>query len=143
MKVILALCALGFIFGLILINSAYGQIYSGHSSFPEVQLQVEHRNADGHLLGYYESRLAYFTNVFLLNEYLDTLDVKDIIEKDGQTLEIFIIHKKAVFTENFNGQFTTFDIIYKEYRPLEFRHDGFFGEAGDSVSATFKIVRLV
>ncbi len=139
----LSLCILGFIFGLMLTNSAFGQIPSGHPSFPELKLQVEHRNADGELLGYYESELAYVTNLFLLNEYLDALDAKEIIEKDGQTIEIFIIHKRAILTENYNGQMSSYDITYKGYRPLEIRHDGYFGEVGDTVSATFKIGRLV
>jgi len=143
MKVILSLCILGFVFGLMLTNFAFGQIPSGHPSFSELKLQVEHRNADGQLLGYYESELAYVTNLFLLNEYLDALDAKEIIEKDGQTIEIFIIHKQSVFSENYNGQFSSYDIVYKGYRPLEIRHDGYFGEAGDTVSATFKIGRLV
>ncbi len=143
MKVAFSLCILGFIFGLIFINSAFGQISSGHPNFSELKLQVEHRNADGQLLGYYESELAYVTNLFLLNEYLDALDAKEIIEMDGQTIEIFIIHKQGVFTESNNGQMASYDIIYKGKRPLEIRHDGYFGEAGDIVSATFTIGRLV
>jgi len=143
MKVMLFLCMLGFVFGLMFTNSAFGQIPSGHPNFSELKLQVEHRNADGYLLGYYESKLAYVTNIFLLNEYLDTLDAKEIIEKDGQTIEIFIIHKQAVFTESFNGQMATYDITYKGERPLKIRQDGYFGEAGDTVSATFTIARLV
>ena len=143
MKVIFYLCMLGFVFGLMLTNSAFGQQYSGHPSFPELKLQVEHRNADGQLLEYYESELAYVTNVFLLNEYLDSFDAKEIIEKDEQTIEIFIIHKQAVLTENYNGQFTSNDIVYKGIHPLQIRHEGYFGEPGDIISATFKIGRLV
>ena len=143
MKLMLSLCILGFIFGLMLTNSAFGQQYSGHSSFSELKVQVVHRNADGQLLAYYESELAYVTNIFLLNEYLDSIVPKEIIEKDGQNMEIFIIHKRAVLTENYNGQMSSYDITYQEYRPLQIRHDGYFGEAGDTVSATFKIVRLV
>ena len=143
MKVLFSLCMLGFIFGLIFINSVFGQISSGHPSFSELQLQVVHRNADGHLLGYYESELAYVTNVFLLNEYLDTIDAKEIIEKDGQTIEIFIIHKQGVFSKSMIGQKASFDIVYKGERPLQIRHDGYYAEVGDYVSATFKIVRLV
>ncbi len=143
MKVVFSLCILGFIFGLIFINSAFGQISSGHSSFPELKLQVVHRNADGQLLGYYESELAYVTNLFLLNEYLDALDAKEIIEKDGQTIEIFIIHRQAVFTESWNGQMASYGITYKGVNPLEIRQDGYYAEAGDTVSATFKIGRLV
>ena len=139
-----SLCVLGFIFGLIFINSAFGQVlYTGHSSFSELKLQVEHRNADGQLLGYYESELAYVTNLFLLNEYLDALDAKEIIEKDGQTIEIFIIHKQAVFSKSYNGQFSSYNLYHKGESILEIRQDGYYGEAGDTASATFKIGRFV
>ncbi len=143
MKVLFSLCILGFIFGLMLMNSAFGQISSGHPNFSELKLQVEHRNADGQLLGYYESELAYVINLFLLNEYLDALDAKEIIEKDGQTIEIFIIHQRAVFTESYNGQMTSYGVVYKGGTPLEIRQDGYYAEAGDTVSATFTIGRLV
>jgi len=78
----------------------------------------------------------------LLNEYLDTLDPK-VVEKDNQILEVFIIHKSAIMTENFNGQMASYDITYKEYRPLQVRQDGYFGEPGDIITATFRIVRIV
>ena len=143
MKVIFSLCILGFVFGLMFVNSAFGQIPAGHPNFSELKVQVEHRNADGELLGYYESELAYVTNLFLLNEYLDAIVPKEIIEKDGQTIEIFIIHRHFVFTEDFNGQMASYGITYKGHTPLEIRHDGYFGEARDTVSATFKIGRLV
>ena len=90
-----------------------------------------------------ESELAYVTNLFLLNEYLDALDAKEIIEKDGQTIEIFIIHQRAVFTESYNGQMASYGVVYKGETPLEIRQDGYYGEAGDSVSATFTIGRFV
>ena len=108
-----------------------------------MQVQVVHRNANGDLMGYYEPTLAYFTNPFLLNEYLDTLKAKEIIEKNGQTLEVFIIHKRSVMTENYSGQMASYDITYKEYRPLQVRQDGYFAEPGDIITATFKIVRIV
>jgi len=143
MKILFAFCTFAFVLGLISINSSFGQIYTGHPNFPEIRLQVEHRNANGNLMGYYESTLAYVTNVFLLHEYLDTLDPKEIIKKDGQTLQVFIIQKPATLTENYNGQMASYDITYKGYRPLQVRHDGYFGEPGDSITATFKIVRIV
>jgi len=143
MKVLFALCALAFFVGLISVNFTFGQLYTGHQNFPEVHVQVIHRNANGDLMGYYEPTLAYFTNVFLLNEYLDTLDAKEIIEKNGQTLEVFIIHKRTVMTEKYNGQMASYDITYKEYRPLQVRQDGYFGEPGDIITATFRIVRIV
>ena len=143
MKVLFALCALAFFVGLISVNFTFGQIYTGHPSFSDVQVQVVHRNANGDLMGYYEPTLAYFTNPFLLNEYLDTLKAKEIIEKNGQTLEVFIIHKRSVMTENYSGQMASYDITYKEYRPLQVRQDGYFAEPGDIITATFKIVRIV
>jgi len=142
MKVLFALCALAFVFGLISVNSTFGQIFTGHPNFSDVHVQVVHRNANGDLMGYFESSLAYFTNPFLLNEYLDTLDPK-VVEKDGQILEVFIIHKRAIMTENNNGQMSSYDITYKGYRPLQVRHDGYFGEPGDIITATFKIERIV
>lgn len=142
MKILFILCALTFVLGLMLTNSTFGQTYSGHPNFPEAYIQVVHRNANGDLMGYYESTLAYFTNVFLLNEILDTHDPK-IIEKDGQTLEVFIIQRQSRFSENYKGQMSSYDLTYKEFRPLQVRQDGYFGEPGDTVTAIFTIVRIV
>ena len=142
MKVIFVLCTLAFAFGLISTNSAFGEIYTEYPRFHEMNLQVIHRNANGDFLGYYESALAYVTNEFLLHEYLDTINAKEIIKKNGQTLEVFIIKQNDKLTENFNGQFSTFYIVYEDNRPLKIRYDGFFGESGDLLAATLKIVRF-
>jgi len=145
MKVIIVLCTLAFAIGLIFTNSAFGQQTPGHPDFPELNLQVVHRNANGDFVGYFESTLAYVQRPLLLHEYLDTRNAKEIIEKDGQTLEVFIIHKGegGPFTEDYSGQIASYNIMYKGISTMAIRHDGYFGEPGDTATGTFKIVRIV
>ena len=144
MKVIFVLCTLAFAFGLISTNSAFGEIYTEYPRFHEINLQVIHRNANGDLMGYFESALAYVQRPMLLHEYLDTLDAKEIIEKDGQTLEVYIIQKgkRAPFTEEFSGQIASYNIMYKGLSTVAIRHDGYSGEPGDIATGTFKVVRI-
>jgi len=143
-KVIFVVCTLAFVFGLISTNFAFGQQYSGYPNFPELSLQVVHRNANGDLIGYFESTLAYVQRPMLLHEYLDTLNAKEIIEKDGQTLEVFIIQKgeKGGFTEKYSGQFASYNLFYEGSSTVAIRHDGYYGEPGDTATGTFKIVRI-
>jgi len=145
MKVIFVLCTLAFAFGLISTNSAFGEIHTEYPRFHEINLQVIHRNANGDLMGYFESALAYVQRPMLLHEYLDTLDAKEIIKKDGQTLEVYIIHKGArgePFTEKISGQFASYNLFYKGSSTVAIRHDGYYGEPGDTATGTFKIVRI-
>jgi len=144
MKVIFVLCAFAFVFGLMSTNFAFGQQSSGHPDFAELSLQVVHRNANGDLIGYFESTLAYVQRPLMLHEYLDTLDAKEIIEKDGQTLEVFIIQKggEGPFTEKYSGQFASYNLFYKGSSTMAIRHDGYYGEPGDTATGTFRIVRI-
>ena len=144
MKVIIVLCVLAFVFGLLSTNSAFGQQYSGFPNFPELSLQVVHRNANGDLIGYFESSLAYLQRPLLLHEYLDTLDAKEIIEKDGKTLEVFIIKRgeRGGFTEKVSGQIASYNLFYEGSSTMAIRHDGYYGEPGDTATGTFKIVRI-
>jgi len=145
MKVIFVLCTLAFVFGLISTNYAHGQQYTGYEGFEEFSLQTVHRNANGDLIGYFESTLAYVQRPLLLHEYLDTLTAKQIIEKDGQTLEVFIIHKGEgeVYNERHSGQIASYNIMYQGSSTLAIRHDAYFAEPGDTATGTFKIVRIV
>jgi len=144
MKVIFVLCTLAFAFGLITTNSAFGQIYTEYPEFHEINLQVVHRNANGDLIGYFESTLAYIQRLLLLHEYLDTLTAKEIIEKDGKTLEVFVIHRGEgeVFSDRSSGQKASYNLVYEGLSLFAVRHDGYFAEPGDMVTATFKVVRI-
>jgi len=144
MKVIFVLFALAFVFGLVFTNFVFAQQQTRNPSFPELSLQVVHRNANGDLIGYFESTLAYVQKPGLLHEYLDTIDAKEIIEKDGQTLEVFIIHKGRgePITEDISGQISSYNIMYKGISTMAIRHDGYYGELGDTGTGTFKVVRI-
>jgi len=144
MKVIFVLCTLAFAFGLISTNSAFGQIYTEYPRFHEINLQVVHRNANDDLIGYFESSLAYIQRPMLLHVYLDTLDPKEIIEKDGKTLEVFIIQRGegGAFTESYSGQIASYNLFYEGSSTMAVRHDGYFAEPGDTATGTFRIVRI-
>ncbi len=144
MKVIIVVCTLVFVFGLLSTNFAFGQQYSGFPNFPELSLQVVHRNANGDLIGYFESSLAYVQRPLLLHEFLDTQDAKETIEKDGQTLEVFIIKRgeRSSFNEKVNGQIASYNLYYEGSSTMAIRQDGYFGEPGDTATGTFRIVRI-
>ena len=145
MKTIFVLCTLAFALGLISTNSAFGQIYTEYPRFHEINLQVVHRNANGDLMGYFESSLAYIQRPLLLHEYLDTLDPKEIIEKDDQTMEVFIIQRGGGgggFTEKYSGQIASYNLFYEGSSTFAVRHDGYFAEPGDTSTGTFRIVRV-
>ncbi|QLH09283.1 hypothetical protein [Candidatus Nitrosotenuis sp. DW1] len=58
-------------------------------NMPQVLLQLQHRDSDGNLVSYVEGKKIVFLNPDKLDEFLDTLPNKKIIQRDGKRFELF------------------------------------------------------
>lgn len=56
---------------------------------PQVLLQMQHRDSDGNLVSYVEGKKIVFIRPDKLDEFLDKLPNKQIIQKDGKRFELF------------------------------------------------------
>jgi len=56
---------------------------------PQVLLQIQHRDSEGKLISYIEGTKIVFIKPDKLDEFLDKLPNKKIIEKDGKQFERF------------------------------------------------------
>lgn len=70
-------------------NPAFSESDSSKSSMPKVLLQLQIRDSTGQLVSYVEGSKIVFLKPELLNEFLDKLGNKKIIEKDGKKYELF------------------------------------------------------
>ena len=76
---------------LIFIGAYYIQVddSSKTQNSHQVLLQLQHRNSDGQLVSYVEGSKIAFINPDKLNEFLDKLPNKKIIEKNGKDYDMF------------------------------------------------------
>jgi len=66
---------------------------------------------------------------------------KKIIEKDGETFEV--IQYEQIFRFSETKQIATVGMVYKSIFVLLFRHDGFLTAPGDTLDASWKIIRTI
>jgi len=135
-----------FIVGFTLIGESYAQSENAPQEDPslhEVSLQLQLRNSDGQLVTYIEPTTMYIKNINMVHEFLDTKESynKKIIEKDGEKLESIQYELTYSFSET--KQIATVGIVYKNEFILLFRHDGFLTAPGDTLDASWKIVRTI
>jgi len=125
-------------------ENSFGQVNvapSEHPSLPEVSLQIQLRNSEGHLVTYLEPTTMFIRNVQWVHDYLDTVDNKKIIEKDGKTLEQVQYIQTAIFSST--KQIATQGMVYQGTFVLLFRHDGYITQPGDTLEASWKILRTI
>ncbi len=128
-------------FGSSLLSNAYAQGAPHEDpSLPEVSLQLVLRNSDGQLLAYVEPSLTWLRNIWLIHEYLDTVDNRTIITKDGKNYEQIQFGRTET---GFSGQITTYSLWYKGYPVLTFTHDGYMAQTDDVITASWKIIRTI
>ena len=111
-------------------------------SLPEIRLQLQLRNSDGMLVAYIEPTTFYLTNVYLIHEFLDAQEDKTIIIKDGKSyeqIEFEFKHDSLIGGE----QHATYLFGWKGFNPLVTRFNGYISNADDSLTATWKITRVV
>ena len=90
---------------------------------------------------YIEPSTMYVRDIKMTHEYLDTKENKKIIEKDGETLEV--IQYEQIFRCSETKQIATLGMVYKNSFVLLFRHDAYLTAPGDTLDASWKIVRTI
>jgi len=128
-------------FGSTLIGYSSGQGSPNEDpSLPEVSLQLVLRNSEGQLVVYVEPSLKWLRNISLIHEYLDTVNDRNLITKDGKNYEQIQFER---IETGFSGQITAYSLWYKGYPVLTFTHDGYMAQTGDVITASWKIIRTI
>jgi len=137
-----------FLLVLVAVFSLVGNSYGQGGTFPQedpslydVSLLLQLRNSDGQLITYIEPTTMYISNIELVHEFLDTKENKKLIEKDGVILESIQYEHTFRFSET--KQISTIGMSYKNDFVLSFRHDGILTAPGDTLDASWKIVRTI
>jgi len=133
-----------FVVGFTLVDEAYAQTESAPQEDPslyDVSLQLQLRNSEGQLITYIEPSTMFIINIKMMHEFLDTKENKKIIEKDGEELES--IQYEQIFRFSETKQIATVGMWYKNDFVLLFRHDGFLTAPGDTLDASWKIIRTI
>ena len=144
MRIIIFLLIIVLILGFTLVNDSYGQrkvAPSEHPSLHEVSLKLQLRNSEGQLVTYIEPTTMLIPNIFMVHEYLDKIENKTIIEKDGQMFELIQYESSIIFSST--GQIATYAMVYKGKDSLVFRHDGYIASPGDTLDVSWKIIRTI
>ncbi len=142
MKILIFL--LIFVISITLVGESYAQSESAPQEDPslyEVSLQLQLRNSEGQLITYIEPTTMYILNLKMTHEYLDTKENKKIIEKDGEKFEV--IEYEQIFRFDGTRQMATLGMWYKDMFVLLFRHDAYLTAPGDTLDASWKIVRTI
>ena len=130
----------------IFVDNSYSVLVVAPKSDPslaEVSLQIVLRNSDGKLVAYREPSLMYISNLTLLHQYLDTIQNKTIITREGKSFELIQFGDVFRFSKDNSGQITTTPLYYKNYEVLVFRYDGMIAEPGDTTTHSWKIIRTI
>lgn len=110
-------------------------------SLPQISLQLQVRNSDGMLVAYMEPTVCYLTNVYLIHEFLDAQENKTTIIINGKKHEqIKFEYKHYSVTSE---QKATYLFAWKGFNPLVCIFDGYISEAGDAITASWKIIRTI
>jgi len=144
MRIQIFLLVFVFIFGFILIDNSYGQGYTAPREDPsllQVSLQLQLRNSEGQLVTYLEPTGMYIRNIAMVHGFLDTIEDKKIIEKNGEKFELIQFDSKAFFSTT--KQIATYGMFYKGTHVLLFRHDGYITSPGDTLDISWKIIRTI
>jgi len=142
MKILIFL--LIFVISITLVDESYAQRQTYPQEDPslyEVSLQLHLRNSEGQLITYIEPTTMYISNIKLVHEYMDTKENKKFIEIDGITLESIQYEQTFRFSDTI--QIATVGMVYKDTFVLTFRLDGLLTAPGDTLDASWKIVRTI
>jgi len=133
-----------FVVGFTLVGESYAQRDVAPQEDPslyEVSLQLQLRNSEGELITYLEPTTMYILNIYRLHEFLDTKENNKIIEIDGEMVELIEYQQRFRFTDT--RQIATLGMWYIDGFPLLFRHDAFLTSPGDTLDASWRIVRTI
>jgi len=144
MKIQIFLLVFVLIFGFTLIDNSYSQRDTApreDPSLPEVSLQLQLRNSEGQLVTYLKPTVMYIRNIVWVHEFLDTIEDKKIIEKNGEMFELIQYDSKEFFSTT--RQIAGYGMVYKGTHVLTFRHDGYITSPGDTLDISWKIIRTI
>ncbi len=141
-----ALLIISFVFlsGIIFVSDSYGiGLTREHQTLHEVFLQLIIRNSDGQLVTYVEPTNMWIVNISDTHLFLDQLEdsEKTTMVKKGENVEMIKFVETNTFSES--GQYSSYGLVFDDYRPLLFRHDGYLTHPGDTLMASWKIVRTI
>ena len=110
-------------------------------SLPKISLQLLVRNSDGSIIAYLEPTIKYITNLHMLHKYLDTIQNKTTITKDGHSFEVIQFELSQGFGTL--AQYSSYILSYNETGVLQFTHDGYIAGPGDTLTTSWKIIRVL
>jgi len=113
-----------------------------HPSLPYISLQIIVHNSDGVLVTYNEPQVFWLRNVNFIHQFLDEQERKTIIYIDGKKHEQIEFEYKQYFT-NRGYQISMWTIWWEGYGILNGEINGYITEVGDTMTATWKIIRTV
>jgi len=113
-----------------------------HPSLPYISLQITVRNSDGMLVTYNEPQVFWLNNVNFIHQFLDEQERKTIIYIDGKKHEQIEFEYEQYF-RNRGDQISRWTLWWEDYGILNAEINGYITEVGDTMTATWKIIRTV
>lgn len=144
MSKIIILVVFGLLSSIIFSNACYAFTPAPQSdpSLKSVSLQLEVRDSNNNLVAYLEPDIMYITNITMLHKYLDTIHDRTIITIDGKKYEQ--VEWTNIQVLSAFGQYSSYVLADAKGTSLIYMtHEGYIGEPGDSVLASWKIVEAV
>lgn len=111
-------------------------------SLPEITLQLQVRNSDGVLVAYMEPTVFYLRSVYHIHKLLDAQENKTIIFKDGKTYEKIEFEYEHFYSTG-GEQISAYFLGWEGGIPLVSYYNGYLSDAGDTLIASWKIIRTV
>ena len=143
-KIFLLIFVVGFIF----VGESYS--YADHEkkaspqedpSLIDVSLQVQLRNSEGQLITYIEPTTMYIQNIKSVHEFLDAKENKKIIEIENERFQVIEYTQTWVLPQT--KAVTTIAMWHEGDTALLFRMDGVITAPGDTLDASWKIIRTI
>ena len=135
--ILVIMVSLGSIFG---ISYAFTVAPSSVPSLPQTSLQYVVRDSHGTLVGYLEPSVWFIRDVGGVHKYLDTLKPQSTTQKDGKTLQSYVIQSSEGFGHF--GQFTEYNLWYGDTAVIVVNNNGYLAGPGDTNSVSWKLVRI-
>lgn len=112
---------------------------------PKVLLQLQHRDSDGKLISYVEATKIVFIKPDKLNEFLDKLPNKKIIQKNGKPFELISWigpDEKFNRIHSYSGyELRVLPVNGRYQTVLMMLHDAYQTMPGDTASVRWTVMR--
>jgi len=143
-KIFLLIFVVGFIF----VGMSYS--YADHEkqaspqedpSLIDVSLQLQLRNSEGQLITYIEPTTMWIQKIKLVHEFLDTKENKKNIEIENERFKEIEYKQSWIMPQT--KAVTTVAMWHQNDTVLLFRMDGLITAPGDTLDASWKIIRTI